>query len=251
MNATPAGTNVIRRTVKCPHCNIVTSHRLVLRYQRWGDFPSCFDADIKERLEDLFMHNNERGEVVFWGYNSYYLAICESCLELVLYVNRPPHDDIVECFEGSDDYPTTLEWPKEETVSPHLPDTVAQLYEEALRTKPASLSSFAVGVRRTLEAIADDTGYNTGPLASRLQQMALANVLPPVVQEIATVLRVLGNKGAHYDEDITLEEANTLSKFLQLLIEYLYVVPAELQRIRQRSQTARSAGKSQGSSTLQ
>jgi hypothetical protein len=53
--------------------------------------------------------------------------------------------------------------------------------------------------------------------------------------EWAKELRLAGNVGGHFDpiDDVTLQEAEGLSKLLRSVLVYLYEVPAKLRRARE------------------
>jgi hypothetical protein len=89
--------------------------------------------------------------------------------------------------------------------------------------------------RRTLEAITDERGEKTGSLYERLQR--LATQVPAGIADWAKEVRVVGNMGAHYDpaKKPTLEDARDLIDFLRELMKYLYELPAELARRRNKT----------------
>ena len=219
---------------ECRHCGQTGAHRLVWRYQRWNEPPFGFPQDLALRLQARL----ESSEVFLQDsgtHPSVYIAICESCLDVLLYVNEPYHDDLTDSFEGSWDCPTKLVWPPQIETPQSLPDgvpeRVRELHDEAQRVRARSTASFAVNVRRALEAIATERGYAVGPLHQRLQQMAFKGVLPPVLAEASGLLRVVGNKGAHAEDDVSADEAEQLDRFFRLLLDYLYIVPAELAQL--------------------
>jgi len=95
----------------CPHCRRRTQHFLEWQYRRW-DQTVGLNAD----RDDAFKPP------------SYYVALCGTCNELLLYINNPPHDDICDNFEGSQpEADTVLVWPEFAVSSEAVPDRVAGL----------------------------------------------------------------------------------------------------------------------------
>ncbi|WP_377368245.1 DUF4145 domain-containing protein [Phenylobacterium ferrooxidans] len=88
----------------------------------------------------------------------------------------------------------------------------------------------AVMARRTLEAVAFDKGETDGVLAVRLKRMAERGLLHESLADWSKEVRLIGNVGAHFDpiEDVSNQDARQLLKFITALLEYIYVLPAEL-----------------------
>jgi hypothetical protein len=70
-----------------------------------------------------------------------------------------------------------------------------------------------------------------------VNDLAAKGLLPPVMQEWATELRLLGNESAH--PDVAQTEANPQDiqdalEFLDQLLNYLYNLPASIRQYRER-----------------
>jgi hypothetical protein len=89
--------------------------------------------------------------------------------------------------------------------------------------------------RRTLEAVADDNGEQTGVLAQRLKRMSERGLLHKTLSDWGSEVRLIGNVGAHFDpmQDVSKADAQQLVNFMGELLRYLYVLPAQLQARRQ------------------
>lgn len=165
---------------------------------------------------------------------SYYVARCDTCNELLLYMNNPPHDDICDNFEGSQpEADTVLVWPESRVSSEAVPERVRDCYDEATAVRPRSLNAFATGIRRSLEAICEDRGITNAPLGKRLQTLAFSNELAPRLIEITDVLRFVGNVGSHNDRNVTQAEATLIDNCFRVLVEYLYEVPDQVRQLKQ------------------
>jgi len=72
-------------------------------------------------------------------------------------------------------------------------------------------------------------------LAGQLKQMADEHSLDETLADWASHVRTLGNAGAHPNElePVTIDEAHELSRLMAALLDYLYVMPANVRRARQ------------------
>jgi hypothetical protein len=88
--------------------------------------------------------------------------------------------------------------------------------------------------RRTLEAITVEMGETKGSLAERLKNLSEKGVLHPSLSEWAKEVRLIGNKGAHFDpiNEVSTDDAKQLLTFIKELLKFLYELPAELNRRR-------------------
>lgn len=128
-------------------------------------------------------------------------------------------------------------WPLSGTNSHQaVPKEIADALNEAVLCQAAHCPrAAAVMARRTLEAIATDKGgASSDILAKRLSKMAASGLLPPTLADWAKEVRLVGNTGAHADpiDTVSGADADQLLAFLQALLEYLYVLPFELDQRR-------------------
>jgi hypothetical protein len=193
----------------CPHCCETTTHILQWKYQRWTN-----------KIDLL--------------HPSYYVATCDACKELLLYVNHPPHDDCSDRFEGSVVEETILAWPEAGGSHDAVPEAVRGYYEEAVLVRKSSLNSYATNIRRALEAICADRGIDNGiPLGKRLQMLAFRDELAPRLNDMTILLKKVGNIGAHADRKVTSDEARLIDKVFKLIVDYFYNIPNEIKQLQQ------------------
>lgn len=130
-------------------------------------------------------------------------------------------------------------WPLPNTnISTDIPTDIASVFVEAVMSLTANCPrASAVMARRTLEAIAVDKGETSGSLYNRLNSLATNGVLDATLAEWAKEVRLIGNVGAHFDpmRQVKKEDAQQLIDFIQQLMNYLYVYPAQLARFRSSS----------------
>jgi hypothetical protein len=132
-------------------------------------------------------------------------------------------------LEGEGWNSATLQYPSDYDLDPCVPALVASNYREARRVQSTSPNAFAVLLRRALEALCDDRGVPSGTLATRFKKLADKGDIPGKLAEISSVLRELGNAGAHQTaQRVTVPLTWTMDKFFRTLIEYVYVAPDKL-----------------------
>jgi hypothetical protein len=144
-------------------------------------------------------------------------------------------------FDKSDDSSLHLLWPQTK-LNQAVPWQVLECYLEAVKVKNISSSSFAVLMRKALEAICNDLSVPGKSLDERLEELTLRGVLPKAISKIASELRRLGNVGAHaYDIQITPKQVQAIDDFFQLVVEYVYVIPNKLEAFRNQLQVRERA----------
>lgn len=171
-------------------------------------------------------------EVGFDG--TYFVATCGTCRQLLLYWEQGNPAD--EGPSGPLDYfrRSSLIWPETAISGDVVPAPVAAIYREAAVVKRLSPNSFAVQIRRVLEAVCADKGANGHSLYEMLAELGRRGDLPPVLVEMTDVLRLLGNVGAHAsDRTVRPSQVDALDEFFRTVIEYVYIAPAKLRRFRE------------------
>jgi hypothetical protein len=150
---------------------------------------------------------------------SYYTGFaCATCGDLSIYESIDDTHDI-----GS------LIFPEDVSLDKSIPEIVATNYRESKRVQKVSPNAFAVLMRRALEALCDERKVPSGSLHTRLKHLADKGEIPPVLIKITSVLRTLGNSGAHNTEQkVTVPMTWQMAKFFRTLVEYVYVAPARL-----------------------
>jgi hypothetical protein len=116
-----------------------------------------------------------------------------------------------------------------------IPDTIQAAYDLALKGKRVDPAFYAVGVRRTLEAVCNHENVPDGRLHQRLEQLAQSGRLPPDLKTLTLSLKEIGNLGAHESGiEITQGDVPAVADLLEALLEYLYRAPARLEAVRAR-----------------
>ncbi|HGF5285416.1 DUF4145 domain-containing protein, partial [Vibrio parahaemolyticus] len=182
--------------------------------------PHCCNRAKQEKICE------QRYESVAWGVHdgevddcegTYHVYKCTTCSEILVYHNL---------F----DFKRTLVYPNIHLDS-SVPDSVSKIYDEAVRVKYISPNSFAVQIRRALEALTNDRGVPKGNLASKLKVLSERGEIPGNLAEATDILRLVGNLGAHADkDDVHPLHAMAIDEFFRAIVDYVYVAPARIDR---------------------
>ncbi|HKP04676.1 MAG TPA: DUF4145 domain-containing protein [Chthoniobacterales bacterium] len=179
----------------------MTPHKEVFRHSYIGDWYNSKGEPMEDPPESCYI-----------GFS------CSTCGDLSIYESV---DDAGEI--GS------LVFPADVALDKSIPEIVAENYRESKRVQKVSQNAFAVLMRRALEALCDDRKVPSGTLHTRLKHLANTGEIPPTLVDITSVLRTLGNSGAHNTEQkVTVPMTWQMDKFFRTLVEYVYVAPARL-----------------------
>jgi len=201
----------IRSVAFCPHCSNRAPQRLIHTQEYFGQGYSM-DGSVDNGLPC-----------------TYYVAVCETCNEILLY------HAFINLVEDKDFHRADLVWPDPGVLHQSVPKAIAECYVEAARIKNLAPNAFAVQIRRALEALCDDRSAKKGVLQLRLQDLVSRGEIPPVLAEMTDVLRLLGNIGAHAaDQSIKPGHVLAIDDFFRVIIEYVYVAPSKLKEFRDR-----------------
>ena len=93
----------------------------------------------------------------------------------------------------------------------------------------------AVLARRTLEAVFTHENAQGDSLMRKIENLIKSDRIPPLFAEMAHLARKIGNLGAHFaDETVTAEDVEVVPGFVEAILEYLYVIPAKVETVRNR-----------------
>ena len=184
----------------CPHCGDTAPQALKFRHEYHQTNTHRLGASDKDTIVECL----------------YEVRICATCHDLVLY-----HE--------SDISPVRIAYPVAHALDRSVPPHIRQVYEEAARARRASPSTYALLLRRAIEAICDDRGIAHGSLQQRLAKLADKGEIPPVLAEPTAMLRTTANAGAHArKEKITVPLTRGMDELFRALVEYVYVGPSSL-----------------------
>jgi hypothetical protein len=157
----------------------------------------------------------------------YILAKCETCSEVTLYSKDTELGIDEDTVFGSRLFP-----PSPARMA-GVPANVRMIFEEAERVKRISPIAYAVLTRRLLEEICLEKGLKGKTLAKNLDELAKKGDVPPVIAEATSLLRLIGNAGAHAsDKKITVPQVWAIGQFVSVVLEYLYIAPQRIKEFK-------------------
>jgi hypothetical protein len=160
------------------------------------------------------------------------------------------HPILVVQWDWSDD-PTVWHWdapirkypPQDRELSTLIPKQLRQAHEEARACfRAKAYTAAAVMSGRTLEAACAQSGIRERNLQQALAKMRENGLIDGRLWEWAETLRAVRNAGAHYDSSvITKQDAEDSIAFGEALLDYLYVLSARFEALKER-RAKKSAG---------
>ncbi|WP_139490644.1 DUF4145 domain-containing protein [Brevibacillus dissolubilis] len=216
----------------CYHCGNKTQMRQI--------------AHFDKHETDSFLGFGELYSVTFYtDWDLYLCPVCDNVTLLKTSKNTEERD------------PQNLRLiPRESILYPNvsidesgIPEKVKKSFEAALRIKNTEGTLCAIGIRRTLEMMCKDKEATGRDLYHKLRDLSNKGILPPIVNEMASVLRELGNEAAHGDErEFSDELIVSMIKFTHVILDYVYNLPDKLSGIQKHlSKTVEGTAELRGS----
>lgn len=90
-------------------------------------------------------------------------------------------------------------------------------------------------VRRALEFICNEQGATGKTLYEKLKVLVTNETFPGHFEEMTDLMRKVGNLGAHAgDDEVDFWDAEILDEFFRFVVEYVYITPSRIQKLKQR-----------------
>lgn len=180
---------------RCPHCGI--AHPRIARNSAWET-------------------QNHRGTSKrTWG-----TYTCHTCGGVMLAMAPAPTNDI------------THMWPAPEAVADELPGRAKEYLTQAIGSVHAPVGA-VVTAASAVDAMLKSKGYKDGNLYSRIDAAAADHVITAEMAAWAHEVRLDANDQRHADENAPLpssEDAKRVIEFAQALGQFLFVLPARVER---------------------
>ena len=202
----------------------------------------CFHCGNRVPLSRFVVH---RGQELFEQIDDqryamdfeYHLYRCPTCDGITIYGDFPEYPNA-----RSEDHHRI--YPQGSRLLPEghkiasrdcVPDRILRLYEQSWPLRHIAPGAFAVQVRRALEMICNDRGAAGRDLYAKLRVLVADATFPGHFAEMTDLMRQIGNLGAHAgDEDVDFWDAELLDDFFRFVVEYVYITPSRIARLRQR-----------------
>ena len=86
--------------------------------------------------------------------------------------------------------------------------------------------------RKCLQIIAEDKGAKGRTLKAKLEILSSSGTLTSTLDSISTIIREVGNDGAHPNEfEPSIDDAKDILDFLLLFIDQLYILPEKAEKL--------------------
>jgi hypothetical protein len=201
----------MEQIVTCPHCGNETAHEII------------FEVDSSEKA----FSSMDSDDFIDFDV-TYYLTRCKTCFRISLFWDSEIDEAQGKLSEA------TICYPRQNYFGDYIPDTIIKTYKEAKRIKNISPTSFAVMIRRGLEFLCIDKKAKGRTLNKQLEDLGKRGIIPQTLFEMGDTLRFLGNQGAHATNyEIGITEVQAMDDFFIAMIEYVYIAPAKLNRLKE------------------
>jgi hypothetical protein len=128
---------------------------------------------------------------------------------------------------------SALAFPRRLQAPPEVPQDIARAFDEVVAARSLAPGLAAVGIRRVLEAIAEDQHAQGRTLRDQIKWLGAEGIIPEQLAEMMDASRTLGNLGAHFTSfSVTEDDVTTLTEFALAIFEYIYVAPAKVAAFR-------------------
>ena len=182
---------------RCPHCNIARP-RLG---RQWGPAQSQDHAGSSRR---------------FWS-----TYCCDSCGGVVLV-----------CSPGEQNADITGFWPTSSAVAEAVPPRAKEFLAQAMSSLHAPAGAVML-TASAVDAMLKDKGYKDGSLNARIDLAAKDHLITAEMAAWAHEVRLEANDQRHADESASLPDAadaKRVIEFANALAQFLYVLPARVER---------------------
>lgn len=214
-----------------------TNRPVNINDSKTGKIIHCLHCGNKTYMDKVSTYTYKDDDDFVWSINIWDMFLCPVCLNITLEHTYVFSEDwYIDKYNG----PT----PKETitTLYPHppvttgsgIPISIRNAFEAAQKVQYIDGAVCALSLRRTLEMVCKDKGETTGKLFKKLKNLSNRGILPPILDQMAAVLRELGNVAAHADDidyEFPSELVPELIEFTDIILSYLYVLPSKIQDI--------------------
>ncbi|EMX0193783.1 hypothetical protein COJ87_19940 [Bacillus cereus] len=210
------------KVLACHHCGNKTAMKEVAKYKHNET------EDIWDYAIDLYKPVHGITYTKEWR-----LFLCPVCINVTL-ENAISNSEETEP-NGRQIVSEELLYPFKTMEINYIPKNVAGAFEAALKVRLIDGAICAIAIRRTLEMMCKDKGEEGQNLYSMLKALSDKGVLPPILNDMASVLRVIGNAAAHADEaKFSHDLVPSMIEFTNIILDYVYNLPKQIETIQDR-----------------
>jgi hypothetical protein len=207
--------------LRCYHCANTVPHKRVTTI----------------RGQELYEQDDRRRYLEDFDYDVYRCPTCQGVSFFGDFAAYPMHKTLSEQRlypSGAALLPKPHKLASKECVPKHI----LKLYEEIWPLRHIAPSAFAGQIRRGLEFICKDQKAEGAALFQQLKNLTSRGVFPGAFAELTDLMRQIGNLGSHATErEVDFWDAELLDDFFRSIVEYVYIMPSKIARLKQRGVT--------------
>lgn len=207
---------------------------------------TCFHCGNKTTMKEVAGYRHQDNEEI-WDYTcqqfqpiyvitytkEWHLFLCPVCTNVTLEELESNSEEREP--NGKPLYSEEILYPFKTIEENNIPKDVAGAFEAALKVRQIDGAICAIAIRRTLEMMCKDKGEVGKNLYDMLKSLSVKGILPPILNEMASVLRVIGNAAAHADEEkFSHDLVPSMIEFTQIILDYVYNLPTQIEKIQDR-----------------
>jgi len=88
-------------------------------------------------------------------------------------------------------------------------------------------------MRKCIETICLDKSAVGNSLPKKIEDLGERGVIPQTLSAMATIIKNLGNIGAHSEKiEIDYHDRQSIEDFFLAIVEYVYIAPAKLEKLK-------------------
>ena len=159
----------------------------------------------------------------------YFTCVCSKCKRHILFYGW-------SSLKNSNQIPKSLKiqdsFPSNDRAAGEIAERPRRFLQQALESKHAPDGALMLAAS-SIDAMLKDKGYKQGTLYARIEKAAHDGLLTSQMRDWAHEIRLSANEPRHADDDFegaTQVEAEQAIQFARALAEYLYVLPAKVQK---------------------
>lgn len=203
----------------------------------------CFHCGNKTAMKEIAKYTHKDTDEI-WNYSIsinepidfvtftkvWHLFLCPVCINVTLVEHEYNTEELAP--NGKPLSNEEIIYPFKAIQQNNIPEGVSRAFESALKTRQIDGTICAIAIRRTLEMMCKDRGGEGKTLYDKLKSLSEKGILPPILNEMASVLRIIGNSTAHADEtNFSQDLVSSMIEFTQIILDYVYNLPKQIEQV--------------------
>lgn len=203
----------------------------------------CNHCGNKGNLEVIsnFTNYKEEGNgtaLIYWSQTQWFLLRCPVCGDAVLYREDKDIADVI-LKDGKEEYVITpsIAYPNVTIELKNTPEDIATAYKAAVKTLNINHEISFLSFRMVLEKIVNDKAAKGKKLITKINDLTARNIFPQILKDCSSIVRILGNGGAHgsmTEKHVSKNDVICVKNLIEYILEYTYETPYKIQKLSQR-----------------